>query len=103
MGLRQTRARQRVRYGRYEWGIPTALPRTAVNTCIYTHTHTHLLTYPGHRYARLTDALRPASFKMLLSIPEADRLSYSRYRHPSRPSTLMLPRAYPTPRPSTLS
>ncbi|EUC27888.1 hypothetical protein COCCADRAFT_41497 [Bipolaris zeicola 26-R-13] len=47
----------------------------------YTHTHTYLHT--------------PAI--------EADRLSYSRYRHPSRPSTLMLPRAYPTPRPSTLS
>ena len=55
------------RYGRYEWGIPTALPRTAVSTCIHTHTHTHflslsythLLTHPDHQYARLTDALRP--------------------------------------------
>ncbi|EMD64137.1 hypothetical protein COCSADRAFT_321645 [Bipolaris sorokiniana ND90Pr] len=82
----------------------------SVHAYIHTHTHTFSLSHthtclhtPTTSMPVLLTPCAPASLKMLLSIPEADRLSYSRYRHPSRPSTSMLPRAYPTLRPSALS
>ncbi|EUC48271.1 hypothetical protein COCMIDRAFT_87788 [Bipolaris oryzae ATCC 44560] len=70
--------------------------------CIHTHTFSLLHTSATSMPVLLTPCA-PASFEMLLLIPEANRLPYSRYRHPPWPSTSMLPRAYPTPRPSTLS